>query len=97
MRQALDRHMRLLEAKAPSGVERPQGLTGDTSITFMFDEMSNASHRPEREQAQLRSAFLDLPTADEERRIREMVAACTASDDAGEQPSNGTGSRRGSP
>lgn len=96
MTRTLDRRMRLLEAKAPSGLKRPQGLSGDAFIGFVLAELGKSSDRPEREQARLYSAYLELLTADEMRRLGEMLDAEIRRDGAGEQPSKGLGSRRGS-
>jgi hypothetical protein len=81
----LDRRMRILEAKAPSGVKRPHGLSGDALIGFVLEELSKVSDRPDREQARLDSAFLDLLTVDEMMRFLEMLDAHARRDGAGDR------------
>ncbi|MBL8348890.1 MAG: hypothetical protein JNL87_01125 [Burkholderiaceae bacterium] len=69
----IDRRLAKLEQEAPTGIYRPDGLTGEAFVSYVISEICNAEGRTEREQSRVRGALLDLMTPEEIRICEERV------------------------
>ncbi len=73
MKLSLDRRIDALETAAPSGLSRPDGLSGTAFIDYALLQLEAVSALPDREWAWLASAYLRMMTRAELRRLNATL------------------------
>lgn len=80
----------------PSGLKRPEGLSGAAFAKHVLQQVMAPSDRPQREHARDRDAYFDMMTAQERDHLRAM-AESELQRLGGPAATTGVGARRAAP